>query len=252
MRPSVFGVSFDPVDQSGLIVELLRRARNHLPGYVVPTNLHIVVSLRNNAALRCVLDDPAALVVPDGRPLLWMARLRGIKMELITGSDLIIPLCRAAAREGLSVFFLGTTFESLTECARKLSSWISGLHIAGIYSPRFDLEGDPHERELVANIIQAAAADIVFVALGVPKQEIWAQVHATKLNIQVICIGAGLDFLAGRQRRAPSVLRRLGFEWLWRVTIEPRRLGVRYLNILGWLPFLFAREMMIAVRLWTK
>src|SRR5262249_29301799 len=103
IRPNVFGIDFDPLDQSSLIAELLKRAREGRPSYVLTTSLHHVLLLRRNAELRRVFADPAALVVPDGRPLLWMGWLRGITMQLVTGSDLVVPLCRAAAQQGLSV-----------------------------------------------------------------------------------------------------------------------------------------------------
>jgi exopolysaccharide biosynthesis WecB/TagA/CpsF family protein len=182
-----------------------------------------------------------------------MGWLRGITMHLVTGSDLVIPLCRAAAREQFSVFLFGATFRTAAECARRLTSSIDGLCIAGIYSPPVGFEQDARESELAASVIETAAPDIVLVALGVPKQEIWAQKHMSRLKIQAICVGASLDFLAGAQRRAPPVFRRSGFEWLWRVFTEPRRLGMRYLTILCWLPYLVTADLAAVVRrrLWA-
>jgi N-acetylglucosaminyldiphosphoundecaprenol N-acetyl-beta-D-mannosaminyltransferase len=84
-----------------------------------------------------LLPTPRRSPCPRGRPLLWMARLRGITLQPVVGADLVVPLCRAAAREPLSVFLFATTFETLAECGRRLSSSIEGLHIAGIYSPPF-------------------------------------------------------------------------------------------------------------------
>jgi exopolysaccharide biosynthesis WecB/TagA/CpsF family protein len=248
MKRNVFGIDFDPIDQRALIVEVLERARIGIPGYVVTANLHLAVQLRRDAEVEPVLADPTALVVPDGRPLLWMARLRGFRMHLVTGSDLVIPLCRAAANEQLSVFLFGTTFQTLTECARRLVASIDRLRITGVYSPPFGFERDLKECALAARIIQAAAPDIVFVALGQPKQEIWARRYVVELKAQAVCVGAGLDFIAGTQRRAPSIVRRGGFEWLWRMLTQPRRLGVRYLTILCWLPYLVGKELVAEVR----
>jgi N-acetylglucosaminyldiphosphoundecaprenol N-acetyl-beta-D-mannosaminyltransferase len=253
MRPNVFGIDFDPIDRSTLISTLLQRIQEGKPSYVVTAHLLHVLCRRNDAQLRLALTDAAALVVADGQPILWMARLRGIKLPLVTGSDLMLPLCRAAAREGRSIFLFGTTFDALTECGRRLSSSIDGLRIAGIYSPPFGFERSAYELSLAACVIRAAAPDIVLVALGVPKQEIWAQQYARMLNIQAICLGASLDFVAGTQRRAPPIFRRIGCEWLWRMLTEPRRLGIRYLTILCWLPFMVAGDLAAATRrLWTK
>jgi N-acetylglucosaminyldiphosphoundecaprenol N-acetyl-beta-D-mannosaminyltransferase len=250
MRPTVFGIDFDPIDQSTLIAELLKRAREGEPSYVVTIDLHHALLLRRDHSLRSILADPAAFLVPDGRPLLWMAWLRGIAMQLVPGSDLVIPLCRAAAREQLSIFLFGATFATLAECGRRLSSSIEGLRIAGVYSPPFAFERDTDAVEFATSVIQEAAPDIVFVALGAPKQEIWAQEHARTVQIQAICVGAGLDFVAGTQRRAPAVFRRIGFEWMWRVLTEPRRLGMRYLTILCWLPYLVTADLAAVVRRW--
>jgi exopolysaccharide biosynthesis WecB/TagA/CpsF family protein len=252
MRPTVFGIEFDPFDQSTLIDELLKRVREGSSCYVVPTNLQHVLRLRHDVELRLAFADSAALTVPDGRPLIWMARMRGMTMQPVAGADLVIPLCRAAAQQRLSVFLFGTTFGTLAECGRRLSSSIEGLHIAGIYSPPFGFAQDANECVIAASVIRAAEPDIVFVALGVPKQEIWARNYAGQLRIQAICVGAGLDFIAGAQRRAPLVLRRIGCEWLWRMLTEPRRLAPRYIIILCWLPFLLTGELVAAMRRCAK
>jgi N-acetylglucosaminyldiphosphoundecaprenol N-acetyl-beta-D-mannosaminyltransferase len=243
LRQNVFGIEVDCIDQAALIIQVLNRVRLGTPGYVVPTNLYHIVKLRSDDGnLRSALAD-AAFVVPDGRPLLWMGRLRGIAFRLVTGSDLLIPLCHAAAQAKRSVFFFGATFETLAECGRRISASIDGLQIAGVYAPPFGFERDANEQLLADYIIRAAAPDIVFVALGVPKQEIWARDNAAKLNVEAICVGASFDFIAGTQRRAPANIRRMGFEWLWRVLTEPRRLAMRYAAILCWLPVLVGSDL---------
>src|ERR1700741_312019 len=104
MRANVFGIDFAALDQSALIREVLNRVRTKVPSYIVPTNLHLVVRHQRDAELRSALADTAAMVVPDGRPLLWMAWLRGTPMQLVTGSDLVVPLCREVARQQRSIF----------------------------------------------------------------------------------------------------------------------------------------------------
>jgi N-acetylglucosaminyldiphosphoundecaprenol N-acetyl-beta-D-mannosaminyltransferase len=242
-RANVFGLEVDCIDQATLITEVLSRVRLRSPGYVLTMNLYHLVKLRSDdGRLRSAFRD-AAFVVPDGRPLLWMARLRSIKLHLVTGSDLVVPLCQAAAREKRSVFFFGTTFDALTECARRIHASIDGLDIRGVYSPPFGFERDPNECVLAGNAIKAAAPEIVFIALAVPKQEIWTHDNAAKLSAQLIPIGAAIDFIAGKQRRAPPAIRRMGFEWLWRALTQPRRLFVRYAIMLCWLPVLVAKEL---------
>jgi N-acetylglucosaminyldiphosphoundecaprenol N-acetyl-beta-D-mannosaminyltransferase len=251
MRHSVFGLELDSIDQAALIEAVLNWVRMGKSGYVIPANLYHAVKLRSDEALRSAFAD-AGFVVPDGRPLLWMARMRGINLPLVTGSDLLIPLCRAAARERRSVFLFGASFETLAECGRRLSALIEGLQIAGVYSPPFGFEQNADEQALAETIIRGAAPEILFVALSVPKQEIWARQNAAKLNVQAFCVGASLDFVAGTQRRAPLAFRRAGAEWLWRVLREPRRLGMRYASILFWLPFLVAGDLLAAARRRTR
>jgi N-acetylglucosaminyldiphosphoundecaprenol N-acetyl-beta-D-mannosaminyltransferase len=247
-RTNVFGVEVDCIDQATLITEVLSRVRLRSPGYVITAHLYHVVKLQHDDGSFRSAFAGAAFVVADGHPLLWMARLRAIKLHLITGSDLVVPLCQAAAREKRSVFFFGTTFDALTECARRVYTSIDGLEIRGVYAPPFGFERDPNECQLAEDAIKAAAPDIVFVALGAPKQEIWARDNAAKLNIQAMCIGASIDFIAGTKRRAPMAVRRIGFEWLWRALTEPRRLFVRYAIMLCWLPVLVAKELKSARR----
>jgi exopolysaccharide biosynthesis WecB/TagA/CpsF family protein len=182
----------------------------------------------------------------------WRARrarsLCGDALHLVTGSDLVVPLRQAAAREKRSVFFFGTTFDALRECARRIHASIHGLDIRSVYSPPFGFERDSNECLLAENAIRAAAPEIGFVALGKPKQEIWARDNAGKLGIQAICIGGSPDFIAGKQWRAPPAVRRMGFEWLWRVLTEPRRLGMRYAMMLCWFPDLVVSDLVSARR----
>ena len=246
-RQEVFGVAVDSVDQGGAIGAILARARDGVPGYVVTPNLDHVMKLRRDTAFRNAYRG-ASLVLPDGRPLLWMARLRGKQLHLVTGSDLVVPLCRAASREGRSVFLFGSTFEAVTRCARNLYAVDRTLNIAGVYAPPTGFERDAEEQARALDAIKAAAPDLLFVALGAPRQEIWAHNNVAGLGSQVICVGAALDFIAGTQRRAPLPFRKAGLEWLWRAATQPRRLALRYANILCWLPLLVALDLRDAMR----
>lgn len=246
-RQKVFGVAVDSVDQRGAIGAILERARDDRPGYVVTPNLDHVMKLRSDTEFRDAYRD-ASLILPDGHPLLWMARLRGQRLHLVTGSDLVVPLCHAAAREARSVFLFGSTFEAVTTCARKLHANDNALDIVGVYAPPTEFEKDSEERVQALDAIKAAAPDLLFVALGAPRQEIWAHDNVAELGCQIVCVGAALDFVAGTQRRAPHFFRKAGLEWLWRAGTQPRRLGMRYATILCWLPLLVVRDLFDAMR----
>lgn len=248
-KARIFGVEMDVVTPDlavGRILSWCQRDERHI---VVTPNVDHCIALRSNEALRAVYRR-AGLVVPDGMPLIWASRLGGPRLEQrVTGSDLIVPLCRAAAAQGRSVFLLGSAFETLTEAARRLAGLAPGLAIAGVYSPPYGAAFDEAENERVVTAINSAAPDIVFVALGMPKQELWAGHNLHRLRTHAaVCIGAGLDYLAGTVRRAPPAWQRAGLEWLWRAATDPARLGPRYARNLTWLPLLMAEQALASYR----
>lgn len=244
LRRSVFGVEVDVVSQEEAVRRVVTWCRNgETGGIVVTPNLDHVVKLRSDEALRRAYTK-ARLVLADGKPLVWLSRLdRGLPLELVTGSDLIEPVCVAAAREGSTVFLLGSRLEVLQKAATILTVRCPGLQIAGFYSPPMGFDRSQEEVRKALEAVQTAAPDILFVALGSPKQEVWAAEYAGATGAKaILCIGAGLDFIAGISVRAPAIFRRIGAEWLWRVLSEPRRLGGRYLRIFINLPLLAMRH----------
>ncbi|MGA7324739.1 MAG: WecB/TagA/CpsF family glycosyltransferase, partial [Rhodomicrobium sp.] len=173
-----------------------------------------------------------------GWPLVAASRITKYPIrQRVTGSDFIIPLCRLLAADGLSVFLLGSSTEVLKLSSKRLLEIVPGLVIGGTYSPPYGFEKDPRQLDIIDQEISRARPHALFVALGAPKQEIWMQARVQHLPIGVaIGIGATLDFLAGKQRRAPYILQTLGLEWLWRALSDPHRLGRRYLLDIALLP----------------
>ena len=200
-------------------------------GFALATvNLDHLAKLRGSAAFR---DAYAAhdLVVADGNPIVWLSRLAGRPVSLVPGSDLVLPLARLAAEAGKPVALLGSTGEVLARAAERLSAEIPAIGIAAVHAPSqgFDPEG-PEADRLIADLARSGAA-LSFLALGAPRQEIFAARGRRALPAMGFAsIGAGLDFLAGSQRRAPLWVRRIAMEWLWRMALSPRRLGMRYLR----------------------
>jgi N-acetylglucosaminyldiphosphoundecaprenol N-acetyl-beta-D-mannosaminyltransferase len=243
-RCEVFGVAVDVVDQAAAIERIIALARSGAGGTVVTPNLDHAIRLRRDAGLRAAYRG-AALILADGMPLVWASRLRGpVLPARVAGSDLIEPLARAAAAAGLSLFLFGTTLPVLCRAARHLVALSPGLVIAGAYAPPFGFEADPGAEIEARQVLAEARADIVLLALGTPRQELWAARWRADGGAGVLlCIGAGLDFLAGAQPRAPRALRGLGLEWLWRALRDPFRLGPRYLRNLLWLPLLLAEQL---------
>ena len=191
-------------------------------------NLDHLVKRRQSATFREAYAR-AALVTADGWPVVRLARRIDPTIALTTGADMVIPLCRLAARRRVPVFLFGSREAVLVGAAARLQALCPGLIVAGCEAPPagFDPTG-PAAHEAIQRIA-ASGAGLCFVALGAPKQELFADMAvAANVPAGFVCIGAALDFIAGAQRRAPSVLRRLRLEWAWRLGREPRRLLARY------------------------
>jgi len=150
--------------------------------------------------------------------------------ERVTGADLVPALCDRAADLGHRVYFLGGAEGVAEEAVRRVTEKSPDLNVVGIDAPHF-AKLTPAEREEVVQRIRTARPDLLFVALGQPKGELWLAENLEKLGVPVnIQIGASLDFLAGRVKRAPVWVQRIGMEWFWRLASEPGRLFTRYLS----------------------
>lgn len=195
------------------------------------------IATANLDFLRLAADDrelaealrAADLVTADGTPLLWLARLQGQPLcERVAGADLILPLVAQAHQRGRSIFLLGGAPGAAQASADLLSRKFPGLEVAGTSCPTVDMNDAASCRRAVETVA-ATAPDLLFVALGCPKQDLFLARHLEALNCRVaIGVGASLDFLAGKVRRAPQALQRAGLEWAFRLLQEPRRLGGRY------------------------
>ncbi len=225
---SILGVPFDNVSGTNALSQIEAMVASRRPHYVVTANVDFLVQAHRDVELRRILVD-ADLVLCDGTPLVWAARWLGNPLpERVAGSDIAPRLIRLAADRGYRIFFLGAAPGVAAEAAARLQSEYPALQIVGHYAPPFaDLLEMDHAA--IAERIRAARPDLLLVSFGCPKQEKWIAMHHRALGVPV-CIGVGatLDFLAGRVRRAPRWMRRSGCEWLYRLSLEPRRLYRRY------------------------
>jgi exopolysaccharide biosynthesis WecB/TagA/CpsF family protein len=191
-------------------------------------NLDHLVKRRADPVFRGVYAR-ATLVSADGAPVVALGRAQAPGLSRVTGADLLRPLCAMAARERLPVAFFGSTEQALSRATARLRQEFPNLRIAFQESPPFGF--DPFSREAAAagQRLVASGAKLVFVCLGAPKQELFAdrlaQIHP---GVGFIGVGAAMDFIAGAQRRAPLWMRRAGLEGVWRFASNPRRLGRRY------------------------
>jgi exopolysaccharide biosynthesis WecB/TagA/CpsF family protein len=195
---------------------------------VLTLNLDHLVKRRQDERFREAYAR-ARFVSADGAPIVWLARRLGVRLERTTGADLVLPLLREAAAMGMPVGFFGASDETLSRLREVLARLVPGLDIRFAEAPPMGFEPLSPKAVGAAARLYVSGVRLCFVALGAPKQEIFAdramQAHA---GIGFVCIGAALDFLAGTQKRAPGLFQRLGLEWFWRLTHEPRRLTRRY------------------------
>lgn len=206
-------------------------------GFALATiNLDHLVKLQASSKFR---EAYAAqdMIVADGNPIVWMSRLARRPVELIPGSEAILPLAQIAAQENVGIALIGSTDESLNASANYLEREVPGLKVVCKIAPPFGFDPDGETASSIFNQITASDAGLCFIALGAPKQEIFAAAGRKNApNVGFVSIGAGLDFFAGTQKRAPTWVRRLAVEWLWRAALNPRRLGMRYVKCLAILP----------------
>lgn len=168
-------------------------------------------------------------VVADGNPVVWLSRLARRPVALMPGADLVVPLAGWARDCGARVALVGTTEPALNAAACRLTALVPGLEIVTTIAPPMGFEPSGDAALQVLDALEESGAGLVLLALGAPKQEIFAaHGRAVLPGVGFASIGAGLDFLAGTQRRAPRWIRALAMEWLWRALSDPRRLGRRY------------------------
>ncbi|WP_255328722.1 WecB/TagA/CpsF family glycosyltransferase [Paracoccus albicereus] len=208
-------------------------------GFTLATlNLDHLVKLRRDPAFHDAYRAHSH-VVADGNPVVWLSRLAGRRVELVPGSELIQPLAALAAQTGSRVALLGSTEPVLTRAANALAKAHPGLQVVLCHAPPFGFDPTGASAEDAIAALRAANVDLCFLALGAPKQEIFATHAAPALpGCGFVSIGAGLDFIAGGQRRAPKWVQAVAMEWFWRMAGNPRRLARRYAACFAILPSL--------------
>lgn len=229
-RIQIGQLPLDAVDLPGTLDAIDNLIRARAGGTVFTPNVdHIVLGERNDRFRQAYRRVSLSLV--DGTPLLWASRLLGRALpEKVSGSDLLVPLVQRAAAQGWRVFLLGGAAGVAEIAAARLKERFPGLIIAGIDSPRVDLAAPLSERLAIAERVAETKPDLVLVAFGAPKQEIFCdEVFEVLRPAVLVGVGASIDFVAGVARRSPPWMSRWGLEWLFRLAHEPRRLAGRYL-----------------------
>lgn len=235
-RPPRFLLGGVPVDRISmdyaavLVTEALLHRGDAPPLTIVGPNAHLVTLAQRDACFADAMRQ-ADLAVPDGISVVMASHALGYPIpERVTGGDLMERLCREAARCGFRVFFLGGLPGAARMAAFNLRRRYPGLDICGTYCPPRGFENDAAEQARIFAMIEQSAPDLLCIAFGAPKQEVWMQRNRGRLAVGAILpVGAAFDTQAGLRRRAPRWMQRLALEWLFRLLMEPRRLGRRYI-----------------------
>lgn len=242
----LFGVQVDALRMREAVEQLLAWTSEPLVQcrYVVTPNVDHVVMLAHHAGLQAAYED-ADLILVDGTPVVWAARLVGRPVpEKVPGSDLTPGLFAAVPPDQtLRVFLLGAGPGVADKAAFTIQQRWPAVQVVGTYSPPMGFEKESAENAAILQRIDVAQPDVLVVGLGAPKQELWVHAHRHRLAAKVaLCVGATIDFLAGEKPRAPRWMRQAGLEWLHRVWMEPKRLAARYVRDAWIFPQLVARE----------
>jgi N-acetylglucosaminyldiphosphoundecaprenol N-acetyl-beta-D-mannosaminyltransferase len=225
---SILRTRIDATSYDDACDRILYWANNNISCYVVAANVHVVTTAYWDEVYQNIINN-AALVTPDGMPLVWGMRLLGMKRQKrVYGPDLMLAWCDRASQTQTPIYLYGGTEATLEQLQFKLRQRFPHLIIAGTHSPPFRPLTATEEKEDIDRI-HVSGAKVVLVGLGCPKQEQWMARQQGKLQAVTIGVGAAFAFHSGEVSQAPRWLMKLGLEWLYRFIAEPKRLWKRYL-----------------------
>lgn len=229
-RVPVGALSFDPLTEREVVACVLTASDRSQGGWISTPNVDILRRSTLDPEARRLIGA-ADLVLADGAPVMWAAKLSGCPLPgRVTGSSLLWTLSAAAADTGRGIYLLGGEPGVAERAATRLAEYAPGLRVTGTFAPRWGFESDPDQIEDIRQRVVQAAPDLVFVGLGCPKQERLIETLSPSLpQAWWLGCGAALAFAAGELTRAPTWMQTCGLEWAHRVLCEPRRLARRYL-----------------------
>lgn len=223
----IISIDIDTIQYDKAVTEIIAFGKARAHSFVCFANVHMTIEAYQNSLLASKIDQ-ASLVLADGVPLLKALKLfYGIRQERIAGMDIFPTLLKHAEIHDLKVLFFGTTNEILEKIRIRAEKDFPSINIVGLISPPFEKSLDD---EIYSETINASGANLVFVALGCPKQEIWMANHSPKIKGVLLGVGGAFPVYAGVVERAPVFIQNAGLEWLFRFLQEPRRLFKRYLK----------------------
>lgn len=228
-KKNVVGVLIDAVDYAAAVKRIMHAAVERKPYVVSALAVHGTMTGVQDAEHRYRLNS-FDLLVPDGQPVRWALNLlhKASLSDRVYGPELTLRLLQTAGKEGVSVYFYGATSEILEMLAVRLRTRFPELKIAGMEPSRFR-RLQTYEKEQLVQHINHSGAQILFVGLGCPRQEVFAYELRDRLCMPVVAVGAAFPFIAGFLAQAPGWMQRSGLEWAFRLFHEPKRLWRRYI-----------------------
>jgi len=229
-RVDVLGVPITPCTTDEAVDRVATWVRTGRRSFATFTGVHgVMEAQRDPDVLRA--HRAAEIVACDGAPMVWASRWAGVRIPgRVTGREFMLACCAQAQAEGWSSFFYGGKPSVAEQLAAALQREFPGFRVAGTFTPPFRAM-TPSEDDQALEAINASKADLVWVGLSTPKQELWMANHRDRLNAPALFgVGAAFDYIAGELREAPRWMQRTGFEWLFRTMLEPKRLARRYLR----------------------
>ncbi len=230
-KNNVLGVIVDAVDYESATAKVIEAAKNAASFTVSALAVHGVMTGVLDKVHKYRLNN-LDLIVPDGQPVRWNLNLLhkcGLK-DRVYGPELMLKICQRAEAESLQIYLYGSQEHVLEKLHANLSAKFPLLKFAGMSASRFR-QTTPEEQLEIAKTINSSGADIVFVGLGCPRQEVWIYEYRHLISLPLIAVGAAFDFHAGLLPQAPTYLQKWGLEWLYRLWQEPKRLWKRYLYL---------------------
>lgn len=229
-RMNLLGVGVSAINMTRTLQIIHGLVENRGTGkYICVTPAHSIMDAYHDPQVRHIYNH-SGLTTPDGMPLVWLLKRQGFKdVDRVYGPDLMLAACKEFSKDGFRHYFLGGSPETNEKLCQNLQNKFPGMNIAGRQSPPFRALTENEESKMIAEI-NSCHPDILWVAFGAPRQDIWMAEHIKNLDVPVLIgVGAAFDFLSGFKKQAPRWVQRSGFEWLYRLFHEPKRLWQRYL-----------------------
>lgn len=228
MKTHIIDSEIYQTDYRECVNQVLSWASSAETHYICCANVHMVMEAHDSPTFRNVVNS-ADLITPDGMPLVWLMRLRGVKgQERVYGPTLMLKILEAAEANAIPVGLIGGRKKVLAALVRRMQERFPKLRITCAISPPFAGISAEEDAALVRQV-EASGARILFLGLGCPKQEQWMYDHRDRIHAVMIGVGAAFDFHAGTLKQAPGWMQKAGLEWFFRFAHEPARLWKRYL-----------------------